>query len=90
MPYDPENPMKDRITDIGPPHYEKHLPPIVKKNKKYIEHSEGGSWNDEEINRDDSFRMILQECSPGLRWRFSVPYHVFRVGRLADFNAELQ
>ena len=26
MGYDPENPMKDRITDIGPPHYEQVLP----------------------------------------------------------------
>ena len=24
--------MKDRITDIGPPHYEQFLPPIIKKN----------------------------------------------------------
>ena len=22
----------ERVTDIGPPHYEKHLPPIVKNN----------------------------------------------------------
>jgi len=32
MPYDPKNPMKDRITDIGPVHYERFFPPIVKKN----------------------------------------------------------
>ena len=32
MPYDPENPMKDRITDIGPQHYEKFFPPVIKKN----------------------------------------------------------
>jgi sulfite reductase beta subunit len=32
MGYDPENPMHDRITDIGPPHFEKFFPPVVKKN----------------------------------------------------------
>ncbi|MDH4320643.1 MAG: dissimilatory-type sulfite reductase subunit beta [Desulfobulbaceae bacterium] len=32
MGYDPENPMKDRITDIGPPHYEQFFPAVVKKN----------------------------------------------------------
>ncbi|MBU0483294.1 MAG: dissimilatory-type sulfite reductase subunit beta [Proteobacteria bacterium] len=32
MGYDPENPMVDRITDIGPPHFEQFFPPVVKKN----------------------------------------------------------
>ncbi len=32
MGYDPENPMADRITDIGPPHYEQFFPPVVKAN----------------------------------------------------------
>jgi len=32
MGYDPENPMKDRITDIGPPHYEQFFPPVIKNN----------------------------------------------------------
>jgi sulfite reductase beta subunit len=32
MGYDPANPMQDRITDIGPPHYEQFFPPVVKNN----------------------------------------------------------
>jgi len=32
MGYDPENPMKDRITDIGPPHFEQFFPPVIKAN----------------------------------------------------------
>ena len=32
MGYDPPNPMADRITDIGPPHYEQFFPPVVKNN----------------------------------------------------------
>ncbi|MDH5298867.1 MAG: dissimilatory-type sulfite reductase subunit beta [Desulfobulbaceae bacterium] len=32
MGYDPQNPMKDRITDIGPPHYEQFFPAVIKKN----------------------------------------------------------
>ena len=32
MPFDPENPMADRITDIGPPHYEEMMPKIILDN----------------------------------------------------------
>ncbi len=32
MGYDPKNPMLDRITDIGPPHYSEALPPVITKN----------------------------------------------------------
>lgn len=32
MGYDPENPMVDRITDLGPPHYEGFFPPVIKDN----------------------------------------------------------
>ena len=32
MPYDPSNPLKDRITDIGPKNYEEFLPPVIKNN----------------------------------------------------------
>jgi len=32
MGYNPDKPMEDRITDLGPPHYEKFLPPVIKKN----------------------------------------------------------
>ncbi|MDQ7838667.1 MAG: dissimilatory-type sulfite reductase subunit beta [Thermodesulfobacteriota bacterium] len=32
MAYDPKNPMKDRITDIGPRNYEEFMPPVIKKN----------------------------------------------------------
>jgi len=39
MGYDPANPMADRITDIGPPHYSKFHPPVVAKNKgKWLWH----------------------------------------------------
>lgn len=34
---------KERLTDIGPPHYEKHMPPIIKKNY--------GKWKYHEILR---------------------------------------
>ena len=33
MGYDPENPMADRITDIGPPHYSKFHPPVIAKKQ---------------------------------------------------------
>ncbi|RLC12407.1 MAG: dissimilatory-type sulfite reductase subunit beta [Deltaproteobacteria bacterium] len=37
--YDPENPLKDRITDIGPRKGSEFYPPIIKKNKgKWLYH----------------------------------------------------
>ncbi|SHI69898.1 dissimilatory-type sulfite reductase subunit beta [Desulfofundulus thermosubterraneus] len=30
--YDPQNPTKDRITDIGPRHYWENFPPVIQKN----------------------------------------------------------
>jgi sulfite reductase beta subunit len=37
--YDPENPMKDRITDIGPRNFEEFYPPVIKDNKgKWLYH----------------------------------------------------
>ncbi len=32
MGYDPKNPMKDRLTDLGPRKYDQYLPPVIKKN----------------------------------------------------------
>ncbi|UCD90881.1 MAG: dissimilatory-type sulfite reductase subunit beta [Desulfobacterales bacterium] len=37
--YNPDKPMEDRITDIGPRHYEDFYPPVIKKNKgKWLYH----------------------------------------------------
>jgi sulfite reductase beta subunit len=32
MPYDPSDPLKDRITDIGPRYYKEFFPPVIEKN----------------------------------------------------------
>jgi sulfite reductase beta subunit len=37
--YNPDKPMEDRITDIGPRYYEEFYPPVIKKNKgKWLYH----------------------------------------------------
>jgi dissimilatory sulfite reductase beta subunit len=37
--YNPQEPMKNRITDIGPRHYEEFYPPVIKANKgKWLYH----------------------------------------------------
>ncbi|MBW1677112.1 MAG: dissimilatory-type sulfite reductase subunit beta [Deltaproteobacteria bacterium] len=37
--YNPDKPMQDRITDIGPRYYEEFYPPVIKKNKaKWLYH----------------------------------------------------
>jgi sulfite reductase beta subunit len=39
--YNPEKPMENRITDIGPPHYWQFLPPVIQRNY--------GKWKSHEI-----------------------------------------
>ena len=39
--YNPDKPMENRITDIGPRHFEEFYPPVIKKNK--------GAWDYHEI-----------------------------------------
>ena len=39
--YNPQKPMENRITDIGPPHYAQFFPPVIKKNY--------GKWKTHEI-----------------------------------------
>ena len=39
--YNPDKPMEDRITDIGPKHYNQFYPEVIKKNK--------GKWSHHEI-----------------------------------------
>ncbi|MBW2318674.1 MAG: sulfite reductase, dissimilatory-type beta subunit, partial [Deltaproteobacteria bacterium] len=37
--YNPDKPMENRITDIGPKYYEEFYPPVIKKNKgKWLYH----------------------------------------------------
>ncbi|OAQ20199.1 Dissimilatory sulfite reductase beta subunit [Thermosulfurimonas dismutans] len=39
--YNPQKPMENRITDIGPPHFAQFFPPVIKKNY--------GKWKSHEI-----------------------------------------
>jgi len=39
MGYNPDKPMEGRLTDLGPPHYEQFMPPVIKENKgKWLWH----------------------------------------------------
>jgi len=57
MGYDPQNPMQDRITDIGPPHYEQFFPPVIKANY--------GKWLYHEITQPGVLKHVSEsgaEC----------------------------
>jgi len=57
MGYDPQNPMKDRITDIGPPHYEQFFPQVIKENY--------GKWLYHEITQPGVVKHVSEsgaEC----------------------------
>jgi dissimilatory sulfite reductase beta subunit len=39
MGYNPDKPMEGRITDLGPPHYDQFMPPVITENKgKWLWH----------------------------------------------------
>lgn len=48
--YNPDKPMEDRITDIGPRHFEAFYPPVIKKNK--------GQWDYHEIVQPGVLRHV--------------------------------
>ena len=57
MGFDPANPMKDRITDIGPPHYAQYYPQVIKENK--------GKWLYHEITQPGVLKHVSEtgaEC----------------------------
>jgi sulfite reductase beta subunit len=57
MGYDPANPMADRITDIGPPHYEQFFPQVIKDNY--------GKWLYHEITQPGVLKHVSEtgaEC----------------------------
>ncbi len=58
--YNPEKPMENRITDIGPQHYSKFLPPVIAKNKgKWLWHEiiEPGILQHRAESGDDVFTV---------------------------------
>src|SRR5262245_31731769 len=64
--------------------------PAVGQHNEHEQHSKGRGWYRKEIQRDQIRGVVLQECSPRLRWRPLRPDHVLRHRRLRDRQAELQ
>ena len=85
MGYNPDKPMEDRITDIGPPHFEQFYPPVVKDNK--------GTWLYHEITQPGVMVHVSEsgaEC-----WTVRVAgtrlmsiEHIRELCDLADAHAE--
>ena len=60
------------------------LSPFVTENNEDVQDAEGYRGNREEVAGGDVDNMIVQECSPGLGWRFAGADHVFGHGRFGD------
>src|SRR5215470_4933461 len=46
--------------------------------------------NREEVDGNQLFRVVLQECPPALRWRLWMPDHVFANGRFRNLDSQLE
>ena len=49
---------------------------VIAENDEHKKDFEAGRWHRKEVERDEFFGMILQECSPILRRRDGAPNHV--------------
>src|SRR2546428_6385201 len=68
-----------------------HQPtPAVGQHNEHEQNSKGRGRYREEIQRDQIWGVVLQECSPRLRRRPPRPDHVLRHRRLRESQAELQ
>src|SRR5512138_2507350 len=57
--------MAERITDIGPPHYEKFLPPVIKENY--------GKWKYHEIPRPGVLMHVAESGAKLFSVRAATP-----------------
>ena len=64
-------------------------PPVVSQNQEHVQDLKPNRWNGEEVDRDHSLQVILQEDSPGLR-RWLPADHVFADAGLTDIDAEFE
>jgi len=87
MAFDPNEPMKDRITDIGPPHYEQFFPPVIKDNYgkwKYHEILEPGVL----VHVSETGAEVYTVRVGGIRL-MSVEVYTVRVGGIRLMSVDL-
>jgi Ca-activated chloride channel family protein len=60
------------------------------QNQKHVKDLKTDSGHGEEVDGDQLLGVILQECAPGLRWRFAAAHHVFADAALTDVDAEFE
>ena len=65
-------------------------PPLMTQHDEYEQNGARGRRDHEEIDRNETARVVVEERPPGLRRRLRMPYHVSRDSRLADIDAQLQ
>src|SRR5258706_12965668 len=64
--------------------------PVMSQNQEDVEDLEPNCWHSEEIDRDQTGRVVLQKSAPSLRRRSSQPHHVLRNAGLGNLDAELE
>src|SRR6516225_2182369 len=67
-----------------------HATPFVSQHQKHIEDLKADGGHGEEVHRDQSLDVIIQESAPGLRRRFPAPDHVFGHAGLADVDTQFE
>ena len=85
MPFDPQNPQVDRITDIGPRDYKDFLPPIIKNNwGKWLYHDilEPGVLRHVAESGDEVFTVRVGTC------RLMGVEHIREICEIADKHCD--
>jgi len=57
---------------------------------RYVQHPEADSRHREEVHRDHGLDVIVEEGSPGLRWRLAMAHEILADAGLANIDAEFE
>ena len=68
---------------------DRNLPATMQEDHEHVEHSEGRSRDDEEIDRDEVGEVISEERAPSLRGRLRPTRHEPGNGALRDVEPSL-
>src|SRR2546422_2851704 len=63
---------------------------MMQQDHEHVEHSEGGSRHDKEVDGNEVGEVVLEECSPGLRGWLRATRHEPGNGALREVEPELE
>jgi hypothetical protein len=64
--------------------------PVMSQHQKYVQHLEADRRHREEVHGHHRLDVVLQEGSPGLRWRLAMAHQILADAGLTDIHTEFE